>query len=419
MKNLFGIGLAFAASASFATANGGPKGEPNGPTKVDPWYQGSQVTFAPGKGITFDGGDGFRLNLQHVIQAQWRYISADAGAPDTNGFRIPRARQIVGGHVWDKNITYRIMFDHADGGTTGTARKDFWVKWKFLEGEMPMSVRLGQGKFRAGRSSDQMGEQLEFVTRSIASRTFATGRSTGALLEGSALEDGMLKWHAGLMNSDTAASSGAFGEENTNTGQNELNFTFGAIFEPMGSMGDDPEMRGQGDLEHSGELKTSFGVNLYLGNERPAGTDVETTSINLNGEVITGTGISGQGEIWIRNDDVDGGGDADSIGWYAQGGYTLAPVEGEVQWGFAGRVSMVDYDDAPVLMGTPGQYVDGPVLLGAATAGDVFEVNLAASAYYHKHALKSQVGVTFQSASPTGGTDTDNVIIEVMMTAAF
>jgi hypothetical protein len=415
MKNLFGFGLALAATTALAPARAGgddpPTGGPESPSST--LFQNVTVTFKPGSGITFDGGEQYKINVAHRIQAKWRYVSLE-NAENTNGFRMRRVRQKWTGHVWSKDITYNLNLDFAEDAVV----KDAWVRWAFWGSEDgSVALRMGQQKARAGLESDGSSGNLEFVERSVATRTFADARSTGALLEGEFLDERKLHVHAGAFNSDTSAGSAAAAEENTNVGENELNFSFGVRFDPHAPIAD-IESWSQGDLEHTGEMQSTLGANLYIGNEKIGAADVESTNINIYAGLKTGGGLAAQGEVWLRNDDVDGGTDADSTGWYAQGSLTTKPMDDATQWGFALRVAMVSFDDAPVLVAAPSlEGASVPTALAA--AGDVFEINGAISAYYHQHALKTQFGYTYQQVDPDAGTSEDNHAIEVMVTTKF
>lgn len=403
MKNLIGIGLALAATSSFATATGGPNGETPNPYLAD-----AKVTYAAGKGITFDGGDSFKATLSHRVQGKWRYISAE-NMPNTNGFQMRRVRQKVKGHLFSKDVTFVIQVDHMES----VATKDAWLKWAFLKGEGScMSLRIGQGKTRGGVQSDGTSGGLFFVERSSATRTFADARSTGALLEGSAMEE-QLGWWAGIFNTDTAGASTAAAEEGTNAGEHEVNFAAGVRFSPQG-LGS-AESRTEGDLAHTGNMHTQFGAGVFVGNERAGGADVEITSININAAVKAGNGIAGQAEVWIRSEDIDGAGESDSTGWYAQGSWTAAPEEGKTQLGAGVRVSMVDLSDVGTLVTGAGGLMTS--LVGA--MGDVMEINAVVNQFYHGHALKSQFGYTFQDVNPDGGTSTTNHGLEFMVTGSF
>ena len=408
MKKLIGFGLALAATAPFAHANGGPDGKGNPTPLAD-----AKVTFKPGQGITFDGGDEFMLNLTHRIQAKWRFVNEE-NASDTNGFRVRRARQAASGHIFSKDITYRFDVEHNESSST----KDVWVKWNvWRDDSANMSIRIGQQKTRGGLEWDGTSGAMMHVERSVAARTFAEQRSRGVMLEGRALDDEMLGFHFGVFNSDPARQSIAAGEENNNNGQNEVNFVAGIRFDPNGSVGD-IEWWSQGDLAHNGETKTTAGASVFVGNERDAGNtaDIETVTININAGAKLGNGMSGQGDVWIRSDDQDGAGEADSTGWTVQGGYTTPPEDGQTQWGFGVRVSMVDFDDAPIMLSS-APFDGGTASLTA--AGDVVEVGGAVTAFYHGHAAKTQFGYTFQSISPDAGTDVDNHMLEIMTSLIF
>lgn len=429
MNSMFG--LALAATASFAMAHGGPDG-PKGDSPSALTADG-KVTFTPGQGITIDGGEDFSLNLVHGVQAKWRFVNMDS-APDTNGFAVRNARQVWSGHVFNEDVMYMLHLNFTNEaqffGTDVDIVKDAWVKWRFMEGDTSeITMRIGRGKFRAGLEANGWYGGLEFAERSIASRTFATARSTGLLFEGQALSEDRLYWHAGLLNSDTAPASGftvATGEEGLNIGENTLNWTFGARFDPNGSIGNVEQWQ-QGDLEQTGELQSTVGASVYIGREgRNTAASTDTTTINGYAAVKTGSGIFGQGEIWFRKDDVDGGTEADSLGWYLQGSYTMAPEEGRTQWGLALRISMVDLDDTPnTLVGAApfeGSSIPALLNLGGPTGlpGDVLEVQAAINGYYNKHYLKGQFAYTFQQVSFDGATsDLDNHALEAIFTAQF
>ncbi|MCA8942012.1 MAG: hypothetical protein KDB80_05570 [Planctomycetes bacterium] len=403
MKNLIGIGLALAATSSFATANGNPTGD----TPV-PYFADTKVAYKVGKGLMFDGGESFSATLSHRIQVQWRYINVE-NAADTNGAQARRLRQTVKGHAFNKDVTYMFNVEHAEAVSV----KDIWLNWMFMKGDdMNIGLRLGQGKGRAGLQSDGSSGKLFHIERSSATRTFADSRVWGALFQGTAAENN-LGWHFGIFNQDSAARSTAAAEENNNAGQNEVNFSAGVRFSPNG-LGD-AEAWSEGDLEQSGDLYWQAGANVFVGNETTGAADVEITTININAAMKSGTGIAAQGEVWLRNDDVDGGTDADSMGWYAQGSWTCPKEEGKTQWGAGVRISMVDFSDVPVFMTS----ASGLTTTLAGAEGDVTEINAVFNQFYYGHALKSQFGYTYQDVNPMGGGDMTNHGIEFMVTGNF
>lgn len=413
MTNPIGLGLAVAASATFAFANGGPNG--NDKPLLDNLFQGTKVTYTPGKGITFDGGDEYAINLGGRIQAGWYYLALDGAAEDTQSFQVRRARTKISGHLWNKDTTFYLQNDH----TGGTSILDAWANWAFYKGEeAELGLRVGLGKFHSSRQFDGSSGKLEFIDRAVATRMFSGTRATGAVVEGSALggDDGnMLHFYFGATNNDQAAGALTSGAETNNVGDNELDWIFGARIDPQGDMGD--LEWSEGDLDHSGKLQSSLGVNVTIGNDNVGAASIENTTINVNAAVKTGSGIAAQGEVFLRSDDAAGAAaEADSNGWYVQGSYTTP--QQSTQWGFAGRFGMVSIDDANALLAVPGMNAGQANVLGGAT-GDVLEIQGVVSAYYHKHALKTQFGYTFQDVDPDTGTSSENHSLDVQFTVSF
>jgi hypothetical protein len=263
-------------------------------------------------------------------------------------------------------------------------------------------------KPRHGRQFETSSEKLEHTERSVAADTFTGRRVVQARVHGRHLEGSKLSWAAGIGNSDPASKSAALESGNgAANADNEVNYMFDVSFDPMGEL-----VMSEGDLEQHAELKGSIGAGLVVGNHRTAAAapDVETTSININ------TAWKVQGfflfaEVFLRTDDVDGGAEADSTGWTAQASYTLPPPDDKgLQWGFAVRYSMVDLDDAPVLLTATS--------LGT-SAGDISEIGGAISAYYHEHKLKTQLGYRHQTTEPTGASDFDQDFIDLLFQVVF
>lgn len=412
MKSTLGYGMAaFFATASIALAGGGGgEGEKNANRLTslgnEPLsLKDVTVTAAAGEGITISAGDDFSLNFSNGIQFNWMYSKFDGGVRDTNSFAVKRARSMFSGNVWNKDITYYLELRWE----TAPSLLEGWANWDFWHGdnEDTIGLRAGISNFMHGREFQTRWYNLEHTNRSLASSTFSGNRVAGAMVHGQHLEGGKLHWGAGIGNNDVALASAA--TEATGGGanpDNELSFYFNAAFDPWGNIDDY-----QADLDGD-ELRGSVGASLMIGNNRVAATapDIESTDINI---YVTGkgNGFHGLGEIFIRSDDVDSGASADSTGWAIGGSYTLPPAEsGGSQWGFAVRYSMIDLDDAPVLM-------TGTLLGGA--AGEISEIEGTISNYYHRHKMKTQVNYKHQTVDPTGGSDFDNDYIEVQFQWIF
>ncbi len=449
MKSPIGFGLAVLATTAFAVAGNEPNGDKKKGGEDPPkagTLQAPKVTFQPGKGITFDGGDDFSLNLKSYFQIKWYYLALDSN-PDTNSFRTKRVRMNFSGHVWDRELTYKVQTDFIDSDDSSI--KDAWVRYNFYNTDhYTLGLRMGTQKMLESRQGTISSQKQEFSNRALATRVFGSARSTGALFLGSGLNDDnggkKLHWFLGTMNNDLAAGSISAAPESTNldgagVGDNELNYIVGVRFDPQGEMA-----YSEGDLEHSGSMTSSLGASVLFGNADVgiAQGDVESTTVNLNAALKLGNGFAAAGEFFARKDDADLAGvpSADSNGFYVQGSYTMPPDDG-TQYAFGARVSMIDFKDPPIFMNAAGmESGQGDPILGAGgigndpfglapavgypvgAEGDIMEYQLMASAYYHKHALKTQLTYTYQHADPdnvAGVGNDDNHGVDLIFTLAF
>src|SRR5262249_52415984 len=154
---------------------------------------------------------------------------------------------------------------------------------------------------------------LDFVERSLATRTFADVRSRGAWVYGIHAEN-RLRWNFGVENGDVSA--GAIGVtdvgEETPNSDNSPTFEGNVSFDPMGDFFGGKihkEDWRQGDLEGAPELKGTIGGGLMLGNGKfgsAAGPDVFSTNININ-TAWKVKQIALMGEVFIRSDDPTAG----------------------------------------------------------------------------------------------------------------
>lgn len=410
--------LALAVTTSLALANGGG-GE--GEKKANP-YQSGSVSWKPGSGITLAESDEFSLKLMNQLQVQWAFGANDT-QPDSSNFTVRRARMSLSGNAFSKDITYLLRLDASEG----TSVKDAWAQWAFMKGENgTLGVRVGQSKTYHGLEVTGSSTGLYFVERSAASRTFSDVRSRGAWVHGSHNEN-KIRWNAGLQNGEVANGANGVverGEEASNA-DNELNFVANISFDPMGDItgGKGNESIKQGDLGDVKDTMGTIGGGIELGNNRDGAAatdnDVETTQFNINTAWMLGGGITAQGELFLRSDDLTGAADEDSTGWYAMGTYTL-PKSGDsdVQWGIGVRINQVDTDTTNSIVGAYNGSTTG-LAGGALAAGDVMEISAVLNAFYHGHACKTQVEYTFQDVNPDGGSSDTNHIFRVQFQLLF
>ncbi len=461
MNHSIRIGLAMAVTAALGFADNGDKAKDNGPKngpnndgteksrtesnelRSSLWRDDVVISYTPGAGVTFTSGgdseDSSSLNISGRLHAKFYYYNQDNGA-DTATFRARRIRTNFEGHVFNKDITYRVQLDH-----TGPSQViDTFAGWRFYKDDDGyINLRLGLQKFGGALQFDTDTLHMEFAERAIATRLFSEARGLGGRLMGALManENGKrsLFWHAGVMNNDISGGAapnqlGLPGVTNryleNELGNNKLNFNFGIDFSPQGMEGD-TESWSEGDLEHSGNMESVFGAQYFIGQDRIGGVDNDVNMLNIHGAVKLGSGFAAQGEYFMRNDDPAGPGDADSNGWYAQASYTTAPGNG-TQWAFGGRVSMVDLDDAnPVMGGIP---VESDAAWAASMTrmdqqgntfffnhGTITELSGVVSAYYFKHALKTQIQYSYFDIDSSNNNvgDQKNHEVSLLFTLAF
>jgi hypothetical protein len=426
MSKSIGSLLAVAVTTSIALANGGEGEKKRGedPKNGNP-YQSGQATWKPGAGITLADTDEFKLTLKGQLQVQWAFQALDS-SPDEQSFDIRRARIDLSGHVWSKDLTYKMKLELTDdfdvdlgvprAEQNGTV-KDAWAHWRFMKSDDGgIALRAGQSKTYHGLEATGSSTGLYFVERSSASDTFAVTRSRGAWLHGAYMEN-RLRWNAGAQNGDVASDAvvAEHGEETSNP-DNELTYVANVSWDPIADItgGKSNESWMQGDLGDYKETIGTIGAGVMLGNNRDQTNtfDVESTQFNVNTAWGFGSGITAQGEIFVRSDDPDVGADEDSSGWYVQACYTL-PMTGDskIQWGFGLRFNMIETDDTLTFLDPSG--------LGG-NPGDVSELSAVVDAFYHGHACKTQFEYTLQDVNPDGAIASDtNHILRIQFQLLF
>ncbi|MCA8951848.1 MAG: hypothetical protein KDE27_20225 [Planctomycetes bacterium] len=379
---------------------------------------------APGKGLSYDGGEAFGFSMDNQLQTRFGYLGGDV-ARDVTSFDVPRARTLLRGHAFKKSIQYYLQLDAVDDGlgtlTVNGPIKDAHITWNFIDDDSgTIGLRMGQGKTQFGLSGTGEARGLFFLERSAAANGFSRARSTGAWVMGSHMEN-KLRWSAGLMNGATAAGLGAgyvdVGEEAANS-DNEVNAVFTAEFDPMGDTtgGKGREYWYEGDFRTEDRgLQGSVRASLAIENGKDtsaAANDIEGIAFTI-GTVWSIEGFQFLGEWFTRTDEAQStpADEEQPMGWSVQGVWVMPKsADAAIQWGFGARVCMVETDNG--LTGSGVNFVTGLSGLGAVN-GDSTEVTLAANAFYHEHACKTTFEYTFQQVSPTGGTDLDNHIVGI------
>jgi hypothetical protein len=147
-------------------------------------------SYSPGKGFTFTSEDGrFSLTLGGYIQPRYSFAQKDdehvasAQRTDVSEFRVRRAKLVLGGHAFTKDLTYKLQTEFTNSGNARML-DDAYVNYRLRD---EIQVRAGQDKVPFSRQWLNAGWALSFIERSIASDAFYAGRDIGLMVNGKLL----------------------------------------------------------------------------------------------------------------------------------------------------------------------------------------------------------------------------------------
>ena len=363
------------------------------------------LTMRPGEGITFDGGDAFRLTFKNRIQTRWEATVAE-DAPDTQQFRLRRVRTGFAGHVFRPELLYTIQFQWIDADSP---LKDAWAQWNFLqEAEDTVGFRAGQANSFYGLEGTGSSTGLYFLERSDAAKFFSDSRGRGAWLHG-LHADRTVRWTLGAMNRGVASRIDG-SEEGDNT-DNELVWVAAANVDPFGDYvggGKSLESLVQGDLAHTADLRATFGAALaHDGQERDVfgiGSPTTSEQATLN-TMARWRGWWFGAEAFWRGDEAEDGRSFSHHGFWTALGYTLPRLDdGTQQWGLGARWSTRDPDGGVQGAGGSGTRFDA-----------IRELSFSLNAFHRGHPLKTQLGVV-HTADDTTDTDSLGIVLQFQVT---
>jgi len=137
-----------------------------------------------------------RLAMRYTYyndQKRNRSVAVRQRFSDRSGLEIERLRVGFSGHLWGKNLTYRI---EADGDTDGQHRwknQYAWMAYKFAD---ELRVRVGLFKVPFGRQETENSGRLMLVDRGLANEVFNLDRSLGVAVFGTLLDKKLDYWVA-------------------------------------------------------------------------------------------------------------------------------------------------------------------------------------------------------------------------------
>ncbi len=425
---------------------------------------GIKVSYKLGKGVTFAGGDAFKLTVGGRLSPRFTYLDTDGrnlSVPTASGttgytiddratFDVRRARVWLEGFAVDPNLEYKLQFDVAtsSAGKLRDALLDYAIAPE-------LHVRGGQMKRPFSRQNWTSSSAQQFVERIAVVEEFRSvaggDRSVGAMLWGEVGEKKELEWYLGAFNGEGTLNGtpnsanpdphgGGIGASNSSNDDSAgLEGVARLVFNPLGQPG-----YSETDLDRTPDPRVAFGLQYMFSPESrgnplgiPAGMggipfgalpeyDVNTVGADV---AFKYQGFFATGEAYYR-EVMPAGRLAStpghfrtltSTGWFAQAGYLFGSEKGKgVELAF--RYGQIDFPNAastasftgPVSApsGTPFAKLAGLTKLEDCTA--------AISWFGAGHALKIQGALTYRVRDRRGTSiDDEDLLFQVQAQVMF
>ena len=155
----------------------------------------------------------FKLTIQGRIQSRFTHEILEGD--DESAFSIPRARLTLKGHIYHKDLKYKLETDFGKGAVTA---KDFVIDYAIKP--KTFHFRIGQSKRPFSRQQINSSGRLSLVDRAITDKAFGAGRVIGFSFHNNYEKSPTFEWALGLYNGtgdkgrlegkvETSTSSGA------------------------------------------------------------------------------------------------------------------------------------------------------------------------------------------------------------------
>jgi phosphate-selective porin OprO and OprP len=318
--------------------------EPAPPPKVEVTYD---------NGLRFESEDG-KVSLKLTFRNQLRFESTrptEDGSQFESRFLVPRSRFQVEGHVFGKDLRYKLEFGLGDNGSFSFVR-DLFVDQKLADG--PVWLRAGIWRRPFNRQEMVSDFASEFNERAITAPFVGGGRDIGIGLhnEYDKSPEG-LEWVVGVFNAfnggadrpDIGGCETEMGETSCPPPTNFPDDFAPAIVARAGW--NDGEVKGysEGDLE-GGPLRWGFGASYKIDLANLAKGDEESVGDNLShgleiDAMFKAHGASLElGAYMMKLKSNDAG-----FGALVQAGYFVVPKRFQIAGRFAIAPAPGDRDD--------------------------------------------------------------------------
>ncbi len=302
--------------------------------------------YRRGRGWTWETANGkFRLTVGGRLQVRFTndFWEKNAYTDDENepDFDVRRARVILRGHAFSKDIKYKLQFDIAGDEADGeipiagefksdnelAELKDAYFQYERWDA---FKIRWGQFKVPYSRHFLTSSGALQFVDRSETDKVFTPGRDVGLMVSGEAggESDDLFEYYLSAFDGDG---------ENRSNNDHGLLFAARLAVNPFGGVA-----YTESDVKHSDEFRLALAVNGWI-NQDDNHMD-EGDDWSIGGDVAAfWDGFSMLFEIhYSGTDDSDPGADPrdeEVLGWLAQLGYFVVPETFEI----AVRAANIDW----------------------------------------------------------------------------
>jgi phosphate-selective porin OprO/OprP len=240
-------------------------------TKVKP------IDYKLGKGFTFTSPDEkFQLTLGGRIQVRYSFFDKE-NAQDVSQWEVKRARIIMGGYAYSKDLTYKLEIDPVALASSKSYKGlvDAWMNYKIVD---PAEIKVGQYKVPWSRQELTSDGALEFVDRSPAVDNFKPDYDTGAMLTGK-FAKGFAYYYLG-----TFGGAGQTTLQNTNDNM----LAARVAVNPFGDMA-----YSEGDLDDGCKPLLSIGADYFRQTiTRNTATTYNTVAPYANGSGWVNTGLN-------------------------------------------------------------------------------------------------------------------------------
>jgi len=358
------------SSSTFAQSNEAPKSD----SWMNAGYEKGFFIVSP--------DENFKLIIQGRIQSRFTHEILEGD--DKSAFSVPRARLTLKGHIYHKDLKYKLETDYGKGVVTP---KDFVIDYAIMP--KTLIFRIGQSKRPFSRQQINSSGRLNLVDRAITDKAFGAGRDIGFSFHNNYEKSPTVEWSVGLYNGtgdkgrlegkvETSTSSGA-GEISSGKFNNVPDLFNPAIVVRLGYNYGGIKGYSEADFEGGGlrfGVAASAMLNLDMDEDKDSNLRAEVDFI------LKHSGFSASGAYYTKtSQDGDGISDQASERWGAhfQAGYLLAE-----KYHPAVRYALVDHDGHKQT-----------------------EMVLGFSSYYRKHSVKWQTDVAQLATNHGGSTETD------------